>query len=152
MIRIWHIMRCSNNTKFPLIMALPDSKMLVVLLWMRMTYMIQDISFKIREYEYQDTSVIGTSELFVTVKGGTLSDHGNRQGQYKEAALNENLTKGPIVRAHARVREGRTRRPRKLKKRPELELVDLELSLELILLAMRLLPKLVVIGARMQAE
>ena len=100
--------------------------------------------------------MIGTSELFVTVKGGTLSDHGNRQGQYKEAALNENLTKGPIVRAHARVREGRTRRPRKLKKRPELELVDLdlrvELSLEHILLAMSLLPKLVVIGARMQAE
>ena len=148
-------MRCSNNSRFPLIMALPDSKMLVVLLWMRMTYMIQDISFKIREYEYQDTSVIGTSELFVTVKGGTLSDHGNRQRQYK-AALNENLTKGPIVGAHARVREGRTRRPRKLKKRPELELVDLdlrvELSLEHILLAMSLLPKLVVIGARMQAE
>ena len=97
--------------------------------------------------------MIGTSELFVTVKGGTLSDHGNRQRQYKAAASNENLTKGPIVGAHARVREGRTRRPRKLKKRPELELVDLELSLELslelILLAMRLLPKLVVIGARM---
>ena len=149
-------MRCSNNTKFPLIMTLPDSKMLVVLLWMRMTYMIQDISFKIREYEYQDTSVTGTSELFVTVKGGTLSDHGNRQRQYKAAALNENLTKGPIVGAHARVGEGRTRRPRKLKKRPELELVDLELRLELslehILLVMRMLAKLVVIGARMQAE
>ena len=119
-------------------------------------HMIQDISFKIREYEYQDTSVIGTSELFVTVKGGTLSDHGNRQRQYKAAALNENLTKGPIVGAHARVGEGRTRRPRKLKKRPELELVDpelrVELSLEHILLVMRLLPKLVVIGARMQAE
>ena len=64
-----------------------------------------------------------------------------------KAARYENLTNGPMEGAHARVRAGRMRRPRKLKKRPELELIDPELDLELRLesilfkLAMSLLPK-----------
>ena len=55
-----------------------------------------------------------------------------------KAATFENLTNGPMEGAHARVRPGRMRRPRKLKQRPELEL---GLEYILIKLAMSLLPK-----------
>ena len=65
-------------------MAPPDSKMLVVLVWKRVTFRIKEITsdiFAIREiliYRlFIITSVIGKIELFVTANGGTLSDSEN---------------------------------------------------------------------------
>ena len=65
-------------------MAPPESKMLVVLVWKRMTFRIKEITsdiFAIREiliYRlFIITSVIGKIELFVTANGGTLSDSEN---------------------------------------------------------------------------
>ena len=45
-----------------------------------------------------------------------------------KAATYENLTNGPMLGAHARAGAARTRRPRKLKQRPELELFELRLD------------------------
>ena len=65
-------------------MAPPDSKMLVVLVWKRVTFKIKEITldiFAIKEistYRFNIiTSVIGKIELFVTANGGTLSDNEN---------------------------------------------------------------------------
>ena len=65
-------------------MAPPESKMLVVLVWKRVTFRIKEITsdiFAIREiliYRlFIITSVIGKIELFVTANGGTLSDSEN---------------------------------------------------------------------------
>ena len=65
-------------------MAPPDSKMLVVLVWKRVTFRFKEITldiFAVREiliYRlFIITSVIGNIELFVTANGGTLSDSEN---------------------------------------------------------------------------
>ena len=65
-------------------MAPPESKILVVLVWKRVTFRIKEITlgvFAIREILINRlfiiTSVIGKIELFVTANGGTLSDNEN---------------------------------------------------------------------------
>ena len=53
--------------------------------------------------------------FFFSIKAATSFFYFFNTFYYMKAARFENLTKGPMEGAHARVRPGRMRRPRKLK-------------------------------------
>ena len=124
-----------------MIMLSPDSKIFVVLLWMRAT-----CKKKVNEFCLVPVSF----ETYIPEESCTVCDCKWRHPEQCEDGKKlffvllkiqlSNLTKGPILGAHVRTKAGRTRRPtREVQRKLEHDLAKLDLDLEEVLFRSMLL-------------